>query len=447
MTRGRVLLVIGVLYLAQGLPFGFFTQALPVLMREAGYSLTAISVVGLLFAPWGVKFLWAPWVDGVGSRRRWVVASQLVAGGAALLLAGTGGIDTPAWLFVGVAVVNLASATQDIATDGWAVRTLDVGDRGLANGLQVGAYRVGMVVGGGLLLLVFDRVGWAATFTVLGALVLLCALPVLLLMRPAPTDLADAVGDGTTARARLLGWWTRLRRPHVVAFLLGIAVFKVGDSMGSALVGPFLVDEGLDVGTIALLKGVLASATVLVGAAVGGWLAWRVGRRATLLVGGTAQLVALVLLALAAAGPGGDALLVTAVLAESVLGGIGTVALFTVMMDAAEPSHAGTDYTLFASAVVGAQGLGALAGGLLGDLVGYVAVFGTAAVVALVGLVAFVRLLDAGRAPAVLLPVWRGGTGRGSGGGPGGPQTGGAGVTTPAAASAASISSREMPSR
>ena len=56
----RLLLLLTALYLAQGLPYVFFTQALPVLMREAGYSLTKIAAASLLFLPWALKFLWAP---------------------------------------------------------------------------------------------------------------------------------------------------------------------------------------------------------------------------------------------------------------------------------------------------------------------------------------------------------------------------------------------------
>ena len=76
-----------VLYFAQGLPYGFFSQAVPVILREEGYSLTQISVYGLLFAPWGLKFLWAPYVDAYGTRRRWLVSLQLSSAVVALVLA------------------------------------------------------------------------------------------------------------------------------------------------------------------------------------------------------------------------------------------------------------------------------------------------------------------------------------------------------------------------
>jgi len=67
MTRRHKILLLTALYAAQGLPFGFFTQALPVLLRDAGLSLKAISATSLLFLPWALKFLWAPFVDHRGS--------------------------------------------------------------------------------------------------------------------------------------------------------------------------------------------------------------------------------------------------------------------------------------------------------------------------------------------------------------------------------------------
>jgi MFS transporter, PAT family, beta-lactamase induction signal transducer AmpG len=86
MNRRQQLQLLGALYMAQGLPFGFFTLALPVLMRDAGWSLTAISFLQFLALPWALKFLWAPVLDHHGSRRFWLRLFQLSACGMALLL-------------------------------------------------------------------------------------------------------------------------------------------------------------------------------------------------------------------------------------------------------------------------------------------------------------------------------------------------------------------------
>ena len=73
LSTRRKLLLLGSLYLAQGLPYGFFTQALPVLPRARGLSLEAIGLSSLLALPWALKFLWAPAVDRQGSRRGWIL--------------------------------------------------------------------------------------------------------------------------------------------------------------------------------------------------------------------------------------------------------------------------------------------------------------------------------------------------------------------------------------
>ena len=146
-TVGRFTLL-GTLYFAQGLPFGFFVQALPVLLRAAGVSLSAIGFSGLLVLPWALKFLWAPvidrrWWPRLGRRRSWILAMQLAGTVVLAAIAVVPGADALPALMTAMFVLNLIAATQDIATDGLAVELLPPGERGFANGLQVAGYRVG----------------------------------------------------------------------------------------------------------------------------------------------------------------------------------------------------------------------------------------------------------------------------------------------------------------
>jgi MFS family permease len=80
-STASTLTLLGSLYFAQGLPFGFFTQALPVMMRKTGFSLGQIGLTSLLAMPWALKFLWAPAVDRywsarLGRRRSWILPLQ-----------------------------------------------------------------------------------------------------------------------------------------------------------------------------------------------------------------------------------------------------------------------------------------------------------------------------------------------------------------------------------
>lgn len=401
--------LLGALYLAQGIPFGFFTGALPVVLRESGYSLVKISATGVLFLPWALKFLWAPYVDRYGTRRRWLLSLQLASAGVALGLSLLDLSTTLRWLFVGIFLVNLLSATQDVATDGTAVRLLNVQQRGVGNGIQVGAYRIGMVCGGGLLLWLFSFAGWRALFIAMAALLILATIPVWRLR--AQLDAADAE-TGTQDRSQeksatrlAVTWWSRLRRPGMVAFILLIAGFKFGNSMGSALVGPFMSDSGLTLGQIALVDGGLSSVAALVGAGLGAWLSFRFGRRHALLVGGVTQTLSLGLYIIASLGIGGFSLVVTASIAEHVLGGAATVAIFALMMDAADKRFAGSDYTLVACAVVFAQGIAGLAAGIVGDMFGFTALFCVALVLSGIGCAALLIALDRGVGPSGLKEV------------------------------------------
>jgi MFS family permease len=403
MTRRHKIVLLAGLYIAQGLPYGFFTQALPVLLRDAGLSLKAISATSLLFLPWALKFLWAPFVDHWGTRKQWLLSLQVAAVAGALLLTQVDLSRGYVTVLAAAFLFNLVAACQDIATDGLAVRMLDTRERGLANGIQVGAYRVGMILGGGLLLWIFARTDWATMFACMAGLLALTILPVLPLREPArPTEQATA-----SVTHLALGWAQRLRVPGMAAFIALICFYKFGDSMVAALVGPFMRDAGLSKEMIALMKGTVGSVASLAGAALGGWYAFRAGRRRALLACGLLQTASLLFYVAAAHGHGGIAMFWAGNVAEHLFGGMATVALFTLMMDASDPEHAGTDYTLLACAIVVAMGLANFTGAVIADAVGYAPTFVAGVIVSAIGCLVLVRSLDARRGPARLQPVWQ----------------------------------------
>ncbi len=404
MPPSQKFLLLTSLYLAQGVPFGFFTQALPVLMREQGLSLKAISATSLLFLPWALKFLWAPLVDHVGTRKQWILAMQFLSVLGALLLC----LADPArsiWIVFGALLLfNLFASIQDVATDGLAVRLLETRERGAGNGVQVGAYRIGMILGGGLLLWIFAKQGWQVMLLGMAILLALTSLPVLFLREPVQSVPLRA---SLPTRKLLLEWSRRLQVPGMLGFVGLICAYKFGDSMASAMVGPMLRDYGFSKEAIAVLKGTFGSAAALAGAALGGTLAWRLGRRTALIVCGVLQTISIAMYAAGVEGIGGVTMLQAACIAEHLLGGMATVALFTLMMDASDPEHAGTDYTVQACAIVMAMGLANFAAGFVGDAYGYGVMFGISFVLSALGCVLLVLALDRRAGPERLRAVWR----------------------------------------
>jgi MFS transporter, PAT family, beta-lactamase induction signal transducer AmpG len=419
MTRTQRLALLTGLYTAQGLPYGFFSLALPVLLREAHWSLTALGFLQFLAAPWAMKFLWAPFLDRHGSRRAWLLGFQGLACTLALVLSFMNLGATSYLLLAVVFIFNLIAASQDVVTDGLAVRLLDVDERGLANAVQVGAFRFGMILGGGLLLWLFARTGWQVMFWAMAGLLLLCSVPVLLFLREQPaaeateaaseqrrqtpggaqasasSDAAHAAESSKPPLAGLaLGWLHRLRAPGMLAFAGLLLCYRLGDQMLNSLLPPFLLDHGVSKEDIAYMKGVVGSVTSLLGASMGGWLTFRMGRRRALLTAGLAQAAGFLFYVAVAFGLGGIELLWAATVVEGIVGAMATVALFTLMMDASDPDHAGTDYTLFASVIVLVGGVANISAGMLGDAIGYGPTFLIATVLAALGCVFTVAWLD-----------------------------------------------------
>lgn len=421
-TAGRVVLLSS-LYFSQGLPYGFFTQALPVWMRQQGLSLTLIGASSVLALPWALKLLWAPLVDRhggspLGRRRGWILPLQLAQVLAIVALAAVGAVATGGAggtqpqgealtamlhaMAVAMFVTNLFAATQDIATDGLAVDILGPQERGLGNGIQVAAYRVGMVVGGGALLAGFGVLGWTPTLLVMAGLIALMSVPTWLFREP-PVRPSSPSGPPATP----VSLWASLaffRRGGgtVAIWAGGIALYKIGDAIGSPMARTLLIDRGYDVVDVAWLLGTLGSVAGMVGALLGGVVA----RRRRLLALVVCGLVHAALMAAYALPVGldlgveeGRVFVGALVVLEHVTGGMATVSLFTAMMDAALKETGASDYTAQASVVVLASGVGSALSGVSADALGYLWHFVLAGAVCVVGSLAMIPLYRRGIAP------------------------------------------------
>ncbi|MBL8958005.1 MAG: MFS transporter, partial [Myxococcaceae bacterium] len=148
--------MLSVLYFVQGLPYGFQDTALPGFLTKLGVSMTAIGFASALSWPWALKPLWAPVVDryghtGFGKRKSWIVPLQFLLAVACFAAAYSEPSTSLTRLIFIVLVMNVLTATQDIAVDGYAVDRLGAADLGFGNSAQVVGYKIGMLVGGGLL--------------------------------------------------------------------------------------------------------------------------------------------------------------------------------------------------------------------------------------------------------------------------------------------------------
>ena len=346
------------LYLTQGLPHGFFGQALPTLLRQQGMSLEAIGLMSLVSLPWVLKFLWAPlldhyqplkrltrgWVDG-HIRKTWIISANATAALVLIFIA-----STPLEFWINQAAVGLACAlfvltifvvTQDIATDALAVENIPPHQRGLGNSLQVAGYRFGMIIGGGLLLAIFAQLGWQGTLWGLASLMLLGLVP-LWFWQPAAVKV-----DKEPIFTHWLGFF---QLSGAGAWLLLLLTYKAGDAFGTVMIRPHLVDLGVTLPEFAELLGLWGTLAGLVGALLGGLLLKVLPRITALMLFVCLEGIAIASYALVTSLDW--SLIYSLVIAEHITGGMATVALFTVMMDRCRESSAGSDYALQSCLVV-----------------------------------------------------------------------------------------------
>jgi predicted MFS family arabinose efflux permease len=157
-------------------------------------------------------------------------------------------------------------------------------------------------------------------------------------------------------------------------WLVVLGVYKLGDHLAQGMIRPWLVDVGYSEGDIGALLGLGGFFAGLVGALGGGWAVPRLGLGAALVGFSTLQVTGPLAYALAAAVGPSWPVVAAAAAWEHLVGGMATAALFTAMMEASRPTDAATDYTLQASVVVLASGVGAALSGLVAAHLGY---FGT----------------------------------------------------------------------
>src|SRR5690606_14720390 len=240
------LAILSIFYLVQGLPFGFQATALPVYLAATGVSLTTIGFAGALSAPWLLKPLWAPLVDRYasdrfGRRRSWIVPLQAALASTCLAAAFVPA-ESLGLLLVLIGLTNLFAATMDIAVDGLAVDLLASDELGYGNIAQVVGYKIGMLIGGGILVWASRWIGWSGLFLAISGLVGTALLITFAWREPAParTDSRDEPPPHTSFRALFRTLGVALRQPGGIALLIVVATYKTGESLADGMFEPFL---------------------------------------------------------------------------------------------------------------------------------------------------------------------------------------------------------------
>jgi PAT family beta-lactamase induction signal transducer AmpG len=198
-SNGR-LLTFGLLYISEGIPYGFTSTAMVAFMRTEGLSLSQIGTfVAALFLPWAFKWAWAPLIDLVklrrfGGRKAWILFCTTMMMVTLLITAAVDFVANFQLLLMMIVLNNFFCATQDVAIDSLAVSTLKEGERGRGNGFMFGGQYLGIALGGGGAVFVFGFWGFNITLLYISSMLLLSWLFILFFVRD--PDVAQRVGPG-----------------------------------------------------------------------------------------------------------------------------------------------------------------------------------------------------------------------------------------------------------
>ena len=360
--------VTAVLYFSEGLPYGIVKEFAPMYLRFAGVDLTSIGLLNIVGFAWTFKFLWSPFVDAYGTYRRWIAAAIV---GIALSLAGMALMPSPAAPLYGfIALLALASATQDIAVDAFSIRATPSRLFGPIISVRVTAYRIALLAPG-VLAIVAQYFGWSSAF----ATAAVTAAAILAFTFVLPDDrgnAGEAAGAPPRERQNFVGALKQwLTRRHALVLLGIILTYRLGEFAIVSMIKPYWVDRGYspaEIGTITSVIGVIIS---IAGAIAGGLIVARWGLYRGLMVLGVTQAASNVGYAIVATTEAGRWAIYAAAVVENIGYGMGTSAFQAFLMTICDKERAATEYALL-TATYGITGtMIASAGGAIAQHYGY----------------------------------------------------------------------------
>ncbi len=392
-TRKGRFFTFGMLYISEGIPYGFTSTAMVAFMRTQGLSLEQIGTfVAALFLPWAFKWVWAPLIDLVklnrfGGRKAWIVFCTTMMTVTLLITAAVDFVDDFQMLLMMVVLNNFFCATQDVAIDSLAVSTLKEEERGRGNGFMFGGQYFGIALGGGGAVFVFGFWGFDVALMYISCLLMLNLLFVIIFVKdPAATS------AGVERKSDVLGSFARELKSfmHVlyVSFFrsgrgpkigLLFSVTPVGAmALAYATLGTIQVDYGLAETQIAEIS-VYNTICAALGCLIGGLLADRFGIKKIMALSYVLTTVPTLVLATQISSIGLESvsiqLLYGVIIAHGLTYGMTFAANAAVFMGMTNPAVAATQFTAFMAMTNLAISMANYWQGIVAERVDYATVF------------------------------------------------------------------------
>ncbi len=387
-----------VLYFSQGFPFGIVNETVNLYLSFTKVPLSTIGLFGSVGIIWTLKFFWAPLVDAVGTHRRWIFGALVVLSGSLVALGAVRPASPAFWAALIVLVV--ASATQDIAIDALAIRITPPDLLGIVNSARVAAYRAAMIVAGGGVAMLADRMGWRGAFGIAAAV----PIAILFILAFTAPGEGRAPGDHENPLRGILVW---LRRPGALALVAVILLYRLGDNALMAMIRPYWVSRGFSATEVGNVTTTLGMICTIAGAIAGGAFIARFGVYRSLLLLGIVQMLSNLAYAYVAMTHAGRPAMYGAAVIETFCGGLGTAAFLSFLMFICDRANAATEYAMLTALFgIGRTFAIALSGYVAQDL-GFATYYWLTAALALPGLALLPLIrarLESSATPAAAAP-------------------------------------------
>lgn len=303
------------LYFAEGIPYFIVNNISVIMFTNMGMSKGDMAMyTSLLYLPWVIKPLWSPFVDIIKTKRWWITSMQILMSIAFALLAfslphpspeliaaGNTGVSLFSLTLVIFWITAFASATHDIAADGFYMLALEPGDQSLFVGIRSTFYRLSSIFGQGVLVVIaglLERktgdVPLAWSVTLLSAAVLFASITAWHVFRlPRPAGDTVRCSEGMASSRNILKEFGRtfktfFRKRHVWIAMTFMLLYRLPEAFLVKMMNPFLLDPadkgglGLSTEMVGLVYGTVGVAALTAGGILGGVAASRWGLKRSL---------------------------------------------------------------------------------------------------------------------------------------------------------------------
>lgn len=285
------------LYFAEGLPYMAVMTISTVMYKCLGIGNTELAFyTAWLYLPWVIKPFWSPFVDIIRTKRWWVLTMQwaiaVAMAAVAFALPASGFFQATLALFW---LMAFASSTHDIAADGFYMLALTQHQQSLFVGIRSLFYRISMIIGQGVLVVVAANVseawaqpkaGWIVVFGILAAFfALVASYHSFSLPRPQADAMRSPRSASDTLREFVETFVSFFRKPEAGIAILFMLLYRLPEAQLVKMITPFMLDPvengglGLSADQVGIVYGTVGVIGLMLGGIVGGLVAARNGLR------------------------------------------------------------------------------------------------------------------------------------------------------------------------